>query len=132
METEYHPVEEIGREQTAFARMAHSLTVAAGSGAALAGVVVIGVVWLGAGVATGFSRSWELCFTAGVPYLTLLLVVIVQHTQNHDNRAVQVKLDELIASFEGPHEGMVGIEEGSGGDLDHVRDRLPQGSRESE
>ena len=127
-----HPVEEIGRERTRFAHVAHAVTVAAGSSWALAGVLAIGLVWLGAGVAVGFSRTWELFFTAGVPFLTLLLVVIVQHTQNHNNQAIQVKLDELIASFEEPHEGMVGVEEGSGRDLDHVKDRLPRGRQESE
>jgi low affinity Fe/Cu permease len=125
-----HPVEEIGRQQIRFAEVAHTVTVAAGSSWALAAIAVIGLVWLGAGVAVGFTRTWELFFTAGVPFLTLLLVVIVQHTQNHNNQAIQVKLDELIASFEEPHEGMVGVEEGSGGDLDHVKDRLPRRSRQ--
>ncbi len=130
MEQESHPVEEIRRERSWFARVAHAVTVAAGSSWALGGVLVLGVVWLAAGIAVGFSRSWELFFTAGVPFLTLLLVVIVQHTQNHNNQAIQVKLDELIASFEEPHEGMVGVEEGSGTDLDHVKDRLPRGRQE--
>jgi low affinity Fe/Cu permease len=125
-----HPVEEIGRERTRFAHVAHAVTVAAGSSWALAGVLAIGLVWLGAGVAVGFSRTWELFFTAGVPFLTLIFVVIVQHTQNHNNRAIQLKLDELIAAVEGPHKGMVGIEEGSRRDLEHVRANLQQGTRQ--
>jgi low affinity Fe/Cu permease len=116
-----HPVEEIARQKGVFARAAHAVTLAAGSGAAVAGIVVVGLVWLGVGVATGFSRPWELCVTVGAPFLTLLLLVVVQHTQDHDHRAIQLKLDELLGAVDGSHEGMVGIEEGSRKDLEHVR-----------
>jgi low affinity Fe/Cu permease len=121
METQCHPVEEIGWQKGAFARAAHAVTIGAGSGGAVAGMVVVGLLWLGVGVAADFSRAWELCVTVGAPFLTLLLLVVVQHTQNHNNRAIQLKLDELISAVEGSHDGMVGIEEGSRTDLDHVR-----------
>jgi low affinity Fe/Cu permease len=133
METPYHPVEEIDRQQSNFARRAHAATIAAGSGGAVAGVVVAAFVWLALGLATGFSRPWELGITVGAPFLTLLLVVVVQHTQNHNNRAIQLKLDELILAIEGPHHGMVGIEEGSRTDLEHLQAQFQRGDpREAE
>ena len=52
--------------------------------------------WLVLGGLTDYPRWWELLVTAGVPFLTLLMVVLLQHTQNHDDRATQLKLDELI------------------------------------
>ena len=129
METQSHPVEEIGRQMGRFARMAHAVTIAAGSGAAAAGIAVVGLIWLGIGVAVDFARPWELFVTVGMPFLTLLLVVVVQHTQTHNNRAIQLKLDELISALEGSHPGMVGIEEGSRRDLEHVRTHMQRAPR---
>ena len=122
METQCHPVEEIERQMGRFGRVAHAVAIGAGSGAVAAGIVLVGLVWLGIGVAADFSRPWELC-----AFLTLLLVVVVQHTQTHNNRAIQLKLDELISALEGSHPGMAGIEEGSGRDLDHLRTHLQRG-----
>ena len=57
-----------------------------------------------------------------VPTLfTLLMVFVVQHTQNHHNDAVQIKLDELIRALEGAHNAMVNLEELSPAELARVK-----------
>ena len=133
MEPQYHPVEAIGRQQSIFARRAHAAAMAAGSGGAVAGIAAAAFVWLALGLATEFSRAWELGVTIGAPFLTLPLVVVVQHTQNHNNRAIQLKQDELNSAIEGPHHGMAGIEEGSRRDLEHLRTHFRHGAgRQSE
>ena len=74
------------------------------------------------GWATGFPRWWELVATAGVPFLTLLMVVLLQHTQNHDAQATQLKLDELIRSSRGASDRMMTVEKASGADLDRIHE----------
>ncbi len=78
-------------------------------------------VWLGLGALTHFPRWWELLATAGVPFLTLFMVVIIQHTQNHDDRATHLKLDELIRATGGATNRMMTVEEASAKDLDRIR-----------
>ena len=78
-------------------------------------------VWLAAGWALGFPRSWELVATAGLPVLTLVLLIVVQHTQNHDDRAIQLKLDEVIRALDRASDSMIRVDEGSWEDLEHVR-----------
>jgi low affinity Fe/Cu permease len=80
--------------------------------------------WLAAGWALGFPRSWELVATAGLPVLTLVLLIVVQHTQNHDDRAIQLKLDELIRALDRASDSMIRVDEGSWEDLEHVREHL--------
>ena len=65
---------------------------------------------------------WELCATALVPFLTLLMLVMIQHTQNHDDRATQLKLDELIRASTGATNRMMTVEDASPDDLDKIRD----------
>jgi low affinity Fe/Cu permease len=91
------------------------------TGSALAGALTVAAVavWIGVGFALGFPRAWELSVTAGLPMLTLLLLVVVQHTQTHDNLAMQLKLDELIRANERTEDDMMRVEDASS---DHLQD----------
>jgi low affinity Fe/Cu permease len=91
-----------------------------GSGWAAALTVFAVGVWILVGWALDFSRGWELAVTAGLPMLTLLLLVVVQHTQNHDNLAMQLKLDELIRAHERTEDEMMRVEDASYDHLENV------------
>ncbi len=79
-----------------------------------------------AGWALAFPRSWELVATAGLPVLTLVLLIVVQHTQNHDDRAIQLKLDEVIRALDPASNSMIRVDEGSWDDLEHVREHFQE------
>ena len=87
-------------------------------------MIVFGVVgaWLVLGALTGYPRWWELLVTAGVPFVTLLMVVLLQHTQNHDDRATQLKLDELIRATHTATNRMMTVEDASRAHLDRIHD----------
>ena len=94
------------------------------TGSASAAVIVFGVVvaWLIGGALTSYPRWWELLVTAGVPFVTLLMVVLLQHTQNHDDRATQLKLDELIRASHTATNRMMTVEDASRAHLDRIHD----------
>jgi low affinity Fe/Cu permease len=54
------------------------------------------VVWLASGPFFGFSDTWQLVINTGTTIVTFLMVFLIQNSQNRDNSALQVKLDELI------------------------------------
>lgn len=67
-----------------------------GSPVAFIGVVAVTLVWVALGPAFGFSDGWLLVPSAVASIVALLLVVLLQYSQNRDTRALQLKLDEVI------------------------------------
>jgi low affinity Fe/Cu permease len=101
-------------------RLARHIKAGTGSAAAALVVVSAAVGWLLLGAITGFPRWWELLVTGGLPFLTLLMVVTLQQTQNHDDRATQLKLDELIRATRGAANRMMTVEDASPAHLDSI------------
>jgi low affinity Fe/Cu permease len=84
------------RLDAAFARFSTSVSRLAGRPilfvAALAFVVGWGVV----GPLFHFSDAWQLVVNTGSSIITLLMVFLIQDTQNRETAAIQAKLNELI------------------------------------
>lgn len=66
----------------------------------LAGAFGAMAVWLAFGVAYRFPAEWLLLTNLGCTMVIFLVLVLVQHSQNREMRAVQIKLDALITSSE--------------------------------
>jgi low affinity Fe/Cu permease len=88
-------------------RFSHTLTHYAGSKGFFGVVSVLVVLWGAVGLALGSSRPWELTITCGVPILTLLMVIVLQHAQNRDTKAVELKLNELLLALEEPDSELI-------------------------
>lgn len=91
-------------------RVSQLLTHHAGSKRFFALVVVLTVVWGVVGLVAGPSRAWELAITCGVPILTLLMVIVLQHSQHRDSKASQLKLNELLVALEEPDSRIIRAE----------------------
>jgi low affinity Fe/Cu permease len=50
------------------------------------------------------------------------MLVLIQHTQNHDDEAVQLKLDELIRANPEASNDMMRLEDASQSDLARIRE----------
>lgn len=129
MTEQQHHAENISRDPGLFARVARRLTHLTGSPRAIVGVVAALVIWIAVGWWLGFPRAWELAATAGLPVLTLVLLIVVQHTQNHDDRAIQLKLDELIRALDQASDSMIQVDQGSWKDLEKVRENQAEDVR---
>ncbi len=55
--------------------------------------------------------TWQLAINTGTTIITFLMVFLIQRAQNKDAKAVHLKLNELIASLNGPSNRLVDIEE---------------------
>ena len=107
-------------QMSLFARFAKGTSRAAGRPMAFALAFSIVVVWALTGPLFGFSDTWQLVINTGTTIVTFLMVFLIQHTQNRDSEAMQVKIDELIRATEGAHNALLDIE-----DLDEEeQDRL--------
>ena len=75
------------------------------------------------GAEVGFSKTWALAFNIVTSLVPLLMVFILQSSQNRDGLALQAKLDELILQGAGANR-MVGAEDMDEHDLRDLADSI--------
>lgn len=76
------------------------------------------LIWALTGPLFEFSDSWELVINTATTIITFLMVFLIQNTQNRDNQAIHLKLDELIFSLKEPDNRMLNIERLSAEELE--------------
>jgi len=106
---------------SSFENFANKITHAAGSSTAfiIAGAVVI--IWALSGPVFKYSETWQLMINTGTTIVTFLMVFIIQKSQNKDSKAIQLKLNELIAANRHTSNRMVDIEGLTEDELDDLR-----------
>jgi low affinity Fe/Cu permease len=105
----------------------------------LAVLVLLG--WAVTGPIFGWSDTWQLIINTGTTIVTFLMVFLIQNTQNRDNEAIQLKLDELIRATKRARNSLLDLEEATEDEIKELRDqfsklaarkRLRQGAKEKE
>jgi len=93
--------------------------------------IAIVFVWLISGPIFGFSDTWQLVINTATTIITFLMVFLIQHTQNRDTDALQVKLDELIRAVEGANNALLDLEEMEEEELEILRTHYAKLAREA-
>jgi low affinity Fe/Cu permease len=83
-----------------FNRAADRVTNALGSLPALAGSVLLVVVWALTGPLFHFSDTWQLFINTTTTVVTFWMVFVIQNSANRASKATQLKLDELIRAVD--------------------------------
>lgn len=60
----------------------------------------------------------------GISIVTLLMVFVLQNTQNKDSAALHLKLDEIITHLEGPRDEVAGVQVKSPEEIEELKDDL--------
>jgi low affinity Fe/Cu permease len=107
-----------------FARVARRTSVASGTSPAFIGACSIVVVWALLGKAFNYSDTWQLVINTGTTIITFLMVFLIQNAQNHDSRALHLKLDEIIRSLRIADNKFIDLENSSDEKLDEIHQHL--------
>jgi len=103
-----------------FERFANAATRFTGSSAAFIIALMIVIIWAVSGPLFKYSETWQLVINTGTTIITFLMVFLIQKAQNKDGKAIQLKLNELIAAHERASNRMVDIEDLTEAELDQL------------
>jgi low affinity Fe/Cu permease len=98
---------------------------------AFAGAVALVVGWGLTGPLFGFSDTWQLVINTGTTIVTFLMVFLIQHTQNRDSLAFQVKLAELIIAARGAENKVAVAEDMTDEELEALHETYCQRATET-
>ncbi len=93
-----------------FENFASKASKAVGSSFAFIMAFTVVLAWAISGPFFDFSETWQLVINTGTTIITFLMVFLIQKAQNKDSLAIQLKLNELVASHENSSNRLVDIE----------------------
>jgi low affinity Fe/Cu permease len=107
-----------------FGNLAAKTSHFAGRGSAFLLALGVVMIWAISGPFFHYSDTWQLVINTGTTIVTFLMVFLIQHTQNRDTLALQLKLDELIIATQGARNSMACIEEASEEELEEEKGKV--------
>jgi low affinity Fe/Cu permease len=105
-------------------RVSRVVTAWSGSSWAFGIAALVILVWAITGPIFQYSDTWQLVINTGTTIVTFLMVFLIQRSQNKDALAIQIKLDELLASQQGASNRLINVEDWSEEDIAALHDRF--------
>ena len=96
-----------------FNRMSDQITTALGSFPALAGSVLIVILWALTGPLFNFSDTWQLFINTTTTVVTFWMVFVIQNSANRNAKATALKLDELIRALDKARNEFITLDQAS-------------------
>lgn len=107
-------------EKSLFEKFSNTATKFTGTSIAFITALVIVIVWGISGPLFNYSETWQLVINTGTTIITFLMVFLIQKSQNKDSKAIQIKLNELIAANKRASNRIVDIEDLTEKELDQL------------
>ena len=104
-----------------FERISNFITKAAGRPVTSILSILLVLVWAATGPFFDYSETWQLIINTSTTIITFLMVFVIQTSQNKDTIAVQIKLNELIASNEKASNRLIDVEDLSAAELELLK-----------
>ena len=101
-------------------------TAWAGSSWALASAVAFILVWAACGPLFDYSEKWQLTVNTFTTIVTFLMVFLIQRAQNKESLALQIKLNELLASQKGASNQLINVEDLTEDEIRDLHGRFAQ------
>ena len=104
-----------------FEKISSGITRAVGTSTAFIISLFVIVTWAITGPIFHFSDTWQLIINTGTTIITFVMVFLIQQSQNKDSMALQLKLNELIASNEKASNRLIVVEDLTQNELDVLK-----------
>lgn len=101
------------RKNDVFTRFSSNTGALLGRPWAFIVALLLVALWGVSGPLFGFSDTWQLVINTSTTVITFLMVFVIQNTQNRDNLAINIKLDELMEKHGITQQDLIEAEEES-------------------
>src|SRR5579872_2496803 len=95
---------------TWFATLAQKSAKITGSSPAFLAVCIVTGAWLVSGPFFHFSDTWQLIINTVSNIVAMLMLFLIQNTQNRESAALQLKADELLRAMRGAQNAFINLE----------------------
>jgi low affinity Fe/Cu permease len=106
-----------------FAKMAQKAASVAGSSPAFMAVCIVTAAWLVSGPFFRWSDAWQLVINTLSNIVAMLMLFLIQNTQNRETSALQLKVDELLRAVRGAENAFIKLEDLTEEDLTRIKER---------
>jgi len=106
-----------------FGRMAHKAAKVTGSSPAFITACLATMLWLASGPLFSWSDTWQLIINTFSNIVAMLMLFLIQNTQNRESAALQLKIDELLRAVRGAQNAFINLEELTEEDLLRIKER---------
>jgi low affinity Fe/Cu permease len=86
--------------------------------------LVFVLIWFIIGFFLGFDTHWILVLNTIATLNAALMVFIIQNTQNRENKALHLKIDELIRVTKEATDELIAIEELEEEELEEIKNKI--------
>ncbi len=104
-----------------FERFSAKVTKITGKPIAFIIAFIIILAWAITGPIFKYSDTWQLVINTGTTIITFLMVFVIQQSQNKDTIALQMKLNELIATSDKASNRLIDVEDISADELEVLK-----------
>ena len=111
------------KKQNWFSTIAQNTAKAAGSSATFIAACGITLLWLASGPLFHWSDTWQLVINTLTNIVSMLMLFLIQTTQNRDTCALQLKLDELLRAGRRSQDAFINLEALTEEDLKRIKER---------
>jgi low affinity Fe/Cu permease len=106
-----------------FAEMAQTAARVTGSSSAFITVCGLTLLWLASGPVFRWSDTWQLVINTLTNIVSMLMIFLIQNTQNRESTALQLKVDELLRAVRGAQNTFINLENLTEEDLLQLKER---------
>ena len=104
-----------------FEKLARAAIEWAGGSWAFGTAVVVILAWGITGPIFGYSDTWQLVINTGTTIVTFLMVFLIQRAQNKESKAIQLKLNEIVAAIDGASNHLIDVENLTEAEIETLR-----------
>jgi low affinity Fe/Cu permease len=107
-----------------FRRLAHRVTLWAGSWQVFVVSVAVLLVWAASGPFFGFSDTWQLIVNTSTTILTYLLGILILLEANRQAKESKVVHDALLEATKGASDRLVNVDEMTDAEVSAIEEQL--------